>query len=171
MYPHERSLVKNLKDKPFALIGVNSDPKDRVKAAIKRENISWRSFWDGGRTGGPIASNYQVRGWPTIYMIDHEGIIRYKKPRGRAIDQAIEDLLAKVDGSTGGAVGSTVGGPVAKMREFVDSTGQFKIRAKFVKFQGGKAFLEKEGGEVISLSMTKLSTQDQRYIRDLLKNK
>ena len=25
MYPHERSLVKRLKDKPFALIGVNSD--------------------------------------------------------------------------------------------------------------------------------------------------
>ena len=25
MYPHERSLVKKLKDQPFALIGVNSD--------------------------------------------------------------------------------------------------------------------------------------------------
>ena len=170
MYPHERSLVKDLKGKPFALIGVNSDSKARVKDAIKRENITWRSFWDGGRTGGPIASKYQVRGWPTVYMIDHEGIIRYKKPRGPAIDQAIEDLLAKVDGSTGGAVGSTVGGPVAKMREFVDSTGQFKIRAKFVRFQGGKAFLEKEGGEVIGVSMNKLSKMDQRYIRDLLKN-
>ena len=140
-------------------------------AALKRENITWRSFWDGGRTGGPIASKYQVRSWPTVYMIDHQGIIRYKKPRGPAIDQAISDLLAKVDGSTGVAVGSTVGGPVAKMREFVDSTGQFKIRAKFVKFQGGKAFLEKEGGEVIGLSMNKLSSEDQRYIRDLLKNK
>ena len=30
MYPHERSLVKTLADKPFALIGVNSDAdKDR----------------------------------------------------------------------------------------------------------------------------------------------
>ena len=171
MYPHERSLVKNLKGKPFALIGVNSDPKDKVKAALKRENITWRSFWDGGRTGGPIASKYQVRGWPTVYMIDHQGIIRYKNPRGPAIDTAIKDLLAKVDGSTGGAVGSTVGGPVAKMREFVDSTGQFKIRAKFVGFKSGKAFLEKEGGEVIGLSMTKLSAADQRYIRELLRNK
>ncbi len=25
MYPHERSLVKRLKDQPFALLGVNSD--------------------------------------------------------------------------------------------------------------------------------------------------
>ena len=115
MYPHERSLVKSLKDKPFALIGVNSDPKDRVQAAIKRENITWRSFWDGGRTGGPIATRYQVRGWPTIYMIDHEGIIRYKKPSGPVIDQAIGVLLAKVDGSTVDAVSSTIGGLVAKM--------------------------------------------------------
>ena len=171
MYPHERSLVKNLKGQPFALIGVNSDPKAKVKAALKRENITWRSFWDGGRTGGPIARTYQVRGWPTVYMIDHQGIIRYKKPRGPAIDQAIEDLLAKVDGSTGVAGGSSVGAPVARIREFVDSTGQFKIRAKFVDFQGGKAFLEKEGGEVIGISMIKLSTADQKYIRDLLKNK
>ena len=125
MYPYARSLVKSLKDKPFALIGVNSDPKDRVQAAIKRENITWRSFWDGGRTGGPIATRYQVRGWPTIYMIDHEGIIRYKKPRGPAIDQAIGVLLAKVDGSTVDAVSSTIGGLVAKMREFVDRTGQY----------------------------------------------
>ena len=171
MYPHERSLVKNLKGQPFALIGVNSDPKAKVKAALKRENITWRSFWDGGRTGGPIATTYQVRGWPTVYMIDHQGIIRYKKPRGPAIDQAIEDLLAKVDGSTGVAGGSSVGAPLARIREFVDSTGKFKIRAKFVDFKGGKAFLEREGGEVIGISMAKLSAADQKYIRDLLKNK
>ena len=56
MYPHERSLVQRLQDKPFALIGVNSDPKERVRAALERENITWRSFWDGGSTGGPIAA-------------------------------------------------------------------------------------------------------------------
>ena len=30
MYPHERSLVKRVEVKPFALIGVNSD-EDRAK--------------------------------------------------------------------------------------------------------------------------------------------
>ena len=30
MYPHERSLVEKLKDKPFVILGVNSD-KDREK--------------------------------------------------------------------------------------------------------------------------------------------
>ena len=32
MYPHERSLVKTLEDKPFALLGVNSDPKETTQA-------------------------------------------------------------------------------------------------------------------------------------------
>ena len=33
MYPHERSLVIEMKDKPFALIGVNSDSLERAKKA------------------------------------------------------------------------------------------------------------------------------------------
>ena len=96
MYPHERSLVARMKDQPFVLLGVNSDSKDQVKAALERENITWRSFWDGGNTGGPIASQYQVRSWPTIYVIDHQGVIRYKNVRGTELDQAVEELVAKV---------------------------------------------------------------------------
>ena len=96
MYPHERSLAARMKDQPFVLLGVNSDSKDQVKAALQRENITWRSFWDGGNTGGPIASQYQVRSWPTIYVIDHQGVIRYKNVRGKELDQAVEELVAKV---------------------------------------------------------------------------
>ena len=43
MYPHERSLVKRLEGKPFALIGINSDPKERLRRVMKKENITWRS--------------------------------------------------------------------------------------------------------------------------------
>jgi peroxiredoxin len=105
MYPHERSLVAKLKGKPFALIGINSDSKDKVRAALKRENITWRSFWDGGDTNGPIATQYGVRSWPTIYILDHEGIIRYKGVRGNAMDGAVEDLLGKV--SAGNVIHAT----------------------------------------------------------------
>jgi HEAT repeat protein len=93
MYPHERSLVERLANQPFALIGVNSDPKDNVKAALERENISWRSFWDGGNTRGPIASAWNIRGWPTIYVIDDRGVIRYKNVRGEKMDEAVDELL------------------------------------------------------------------------------
>ena len=101
MYPHERSLVKRLADKPFALIGINSDrDKDKLKARMKEENITWRSFWNGPLgTGGPISKAWNVRGWPTIYVLDHKGVIRYKNVRGEKMDEAVDTLLAELEKS------------------------------------------------------------------------
>ena len=101
MYPHERSLVKRLKDEPFALIGVNSDPKETLQQVIKEKDISWRSFWDGGATSGPIATRWNVTGWPTIYVLDHKGVIRYKNVRGEAMEEAVDTLLAEIEGGSG----------------------------------------------------------------------
>lgn len=98
MFPHERSLVKRLEGKPFALIGVNSDPdkKDCLEKNVKQE-ITWRSFWNGpSGTQGPISAEWNVTGWPTLYAIDHKGVIRHKSvgsPGGEAIDKWIEDLI------------------------------------------------------------------------------
>ena len=97
MYPHERSLVKRLSDKPFALIGVNSDKdKDQLRKRMEEEQITWRSFWNGPKgTGGPISTAWNVRGWPTIYVLDPKGIIRYKGPREKKLDEAVDTLLAE----------------------------------------------------------------------------
>ncbi len=94
MYPHERSLVKKLEGKPFALLGVNSDKNlDTLHEAMARERITWRSWWDGGSTSGPIATVYGVESWPTTYVLDHKGVIRYKDVRGEAMEKAVETLL------------------------------------------------------------------------------
>jgi AhpC/TSA family len=95
MYPHERSLVKNLQNRSFALIGVNSDKdRDALKAAMEEEKITWRSFFDGS-TSGPIAKQWGIQGWPTLYLLDHRGVIRQKfvGPPGEKLDAAIVVLL------------------------------------------------------------------------------
>jgi hypothetical protein len=93
MYPHERSLVKRLESKPFALLGINSDPnKDELKQAMEKEQITWRSWWDV-TTAGPIATKWNIHGWPTIYVLDAKGVIRYKNVRGEAMDKAVDELL------------------------------------------------------------------------------
>jgi hypothetical protein len=97
MYPHERSLVKRLKDKPFALLGINSDrDREKIQETCKEKNISWRSFWNGGSTQGPISSAWNVRGWPTIYVLDAKGVIRFKNTRGKSLDKAVDELLAEL---------------------------------------------------------------------------
>ncbi len=98
MYPHERSLVEKLKDKPFAIIGVNSDRDlEKLQPILKKENITWRSFWNGPKgTGGPISKKWNVSGWPTTYLIDAKGVIRYKQLRGESVDHAVDELLAEM---------------------------------------------------------------------------
>jgi hypothetical protein len=99
MYPHERSLVKRLAGKPFALLGINSDPsKDDLKRIMAKENITWRSWWDGGNTEGPIATKWNVNGWPTIYVLDAKGVIRYKNVREKDLDEAVDTLLKEMGG-------------------------------------------------------------------------
>ena len=97
MIPHERSLVKQLSDKPFALIGVNSDGEiEDARKAVEELKINWRSFWNGENgTFGPIAVKWNIDSWPTTYLIDAKGIIRYKDARGEDLDKAIEKLMAE----------------------------------------------------------------------------
>ncbi len=98
MYPHERSLVKRLADAPFALIGVNSDADlEALRPRLQAESITWRSFWNGPEgTAGPISTRWNVQGWPTIYVLDAKGVIRFKDVRGEAMDAAVDQLLAEL---------------------------------------------------------------------------
>jgi Thioredoxin-like len=103
MYPHERSLVKKLESKPFALIGVNSDrDREALKPTLAKEQITWRSFWNGaGGTQGPISSAWSVNGWPTLYLIDAKGVIRRQwvgSPPAAQLDSEIDALLKEVEG-------------------------------------------------------------------------
>ncbi len=98
MYPHERSLVKRLENKPFVLLGINSDhDRAELKKAMAKEQITWRSWWDGGGTFGPIASKWNVTGWPTIYVLDAKGVIRYRDVRGKDMDEAVDKLLLEME--------------------------------------------------------------------------
>jgi len=97
LIPHERSLVKQLKGKPFTLIGINSDKEVEVaRKAVEKLEINWRSFWNGEKgTFGPISTKWNVDSWPKTYLIDAKGIIRYKDLKGEELDEAIEKLMAE----------------------------------------------------------------------------
>ena len=88
--------MKSYKGKPFAIVGVNSDPTaEFLRSVMIEKDLPWTSFFDGGGTGGPIATKWSVRGWPTVFVIDHKGIIRQK---GRAdLDGLIETLVREAD--------------------------------------------------------------------------
>ena len=102
MYPDERSLVKKMEDKPFALLGINSDEdKDALKKVMEKEKITWRSWWNGpDGTGGPLSKAWNVSGWPTTYVLDAKGVIRFKGLRGDQLDGAVDGLVKELGDKT-----------------------------------------------------------------------
>ena len=103
MLPHEKSLVKRLEAAPFALLGINSDGEaQEVREMLAEQEIAWRQAIDGS-TDGPLATRWNVSGWPTIYILDHEGRIRFKDLRDEQMEQAVLELLAELEaGRRGG---------------------------------------------------------------------
>ena len=54
----------------------------------------------GGSTGGPISTQWNVRGWPTLYVLDGKGVIRHKyvgSPGGETLDKVIDELLEEME--------------------------------------------------------------------------
>ncbi len=90
--------MKTQREKPFALIGVNtneSEPK-KLKAVMDREKLNWRSFVVHETT----LEQWNAPGTPMYYVIDHTGVIRYKwfgYPGEKAIDTALEKLIREAE--------------------------------------------------------------------------
>jgi len=96
MIPHEKALVKRLEKEPFALIGINSDGSvEKLREILKTREINWRQAVDES-TEGPLATRWNVSGWPTIYVIDAKGVIRYRDVREAQMDEAVDALLAEL---------------------------------------------------------------------------
>jgi thiol-disulfide isomerase/thioredoxin len=92
MIPHQRGLVKRLEGKPFALVSISvDDNKEKVSAFLKKTPMPWTHWWNGPRQG--LVVDWDVTSYPTIYVLDHKGVIRYKGVRDRQMDAAVDRLL------------------------------------------------------------------------------
>lgn len=92
MYPHERQLVKDYKDRPFVLLGVNCDKsKDTLRQLLANQTVTWRCAWDP--EGTKFGQDWQLEGFPALFLLDHQGVIREifsGKPDEKKLDEAIK---------------------------------------------------------------------------------
>lgn len=98
MIPHEREMVKKLEGKPFLLVSVSADDqKETLTKFLEKEPMPWTHWWDNG-TDNPVLKKYRVRAFPTLYLIDHTGVIRQKwvgSPGNDKLDKAVEELVTE----------------------------------------------------------------------------
>ena len=104
-YPYHRFVLENYGDRPIVLLGINSDAElETARQAKIDENLPYRTWWDGHSqpdadvvaAEGPIATAWNVTGWPTIYILDEEGVIRYVSRRGGSFIAALDELYTEM---------------------------------------------------------------------------
>ncbi len=85
--------MKQLAEKPFALLGVHGFDyaPEKLREVMAKEKLDWRSL-----SSRALATKWSARGTPTYYVIDPDGVIRFKwvgYPGAKPIDTALKDLI------------------------------------------------------------------------------
>jgi peroxiredoxin len=94
--PHLRALTATHFRRPFTVFGVNSgDTMDQAAKAVKEEKMTWPILFDGEH--GPVVQKWNVTGFPTIYIIDAAGVIRFKHAIDEEPDAVIERLVREAE--------------------------------------------------------------------------
>ncbi|MFL5330375.1 MAG: redoxin domain-containing protein [Gemmataceae bacterium] len=96
MIPHEREMVEKLKDKPFVLISVSGDDERKTLTDFLEKNkMPWTHWWNGPEAG--IMDDWDIDHFPSVFVIDAKGVIRFKEVRGPELEEAVEKLLKEID--------------------------------------------------------------------------
>ena len=91
--PHLKEYYEQLKGKDVAFLSVSIDAKkEQWEKAMKEENMPWDQA-TVPNAGKEVMELYQFSGIPFILVIDKEGNIYKKNLRGKAVLEAVQDVL------------------------------------------------------------------------------
>ncbi|MCG8623875.1 MAG: TlpA family protein disulfide reductase, partial [Proteobacteria bacterium] len=89
--PKIKKTYQTYKDQKFQIIGISLDrSREPLDAYIGKEGIAWVNYWDEDRS---LRTLYGVRGIPTAFLIDGEGVIRKASLGGFDVETAVAELV------------------------------------------------------------------------------
>ena len=89
--PNVKRTYEKYKDQKFQIIGISLDEsKTPLETYIKKEGLAWDHYWDQNQK---IMTQYGVRGIPSTFLIDGEGVIRKTNLRGHLLETAVAELV------------------------------------------------------------------------------
>ncbi|MCK4538131.1 MAG: redoxin domain-containing protein [Candidatus Krumholzibacteria bacterium] len=94
--PHVKKVYEKYNPKGFEIIGISmDDSKVKLDEYIKNESIKWRQVFDGKGWKSELGQKYAIASIPTTFLLDREGVIRYKNLRGDDLEKAVKELTGK----------------------------------------------------------------------------
>ena len=84
------AMARKFQGRPLAIIGVNNDPEDKLRALQADGTVTWPNFSDPENL---LAKEYRVGSWPLVYVLDGERKIHYAGAPGSFAELTAEALL------------------------------------------------------------------------------
>ncbi|MHC5002286.1 MAG: TlpA family protein disulfide reductase [Planctomycetota bacterium] len=105
--PHLKELETKYAHRGLRIVGVLCDHElDTAERYLREHGYGWPQFADPslrpGRNTHPIASRYAVGGYPTLWIIDRNGILREEADREKLEEQVLR-YLDEAPGAAGGS--------------------------------------------------------------------
>ncbi len=102
LFPHEKELVEKFREQPFVFVGADAEREpgeiEIAKKLQTKNQLTWRSF-NLGDPEGPIPLQWGVHSYPTTFLIDAQGIVRYRieGPQPQVVERGINQLLREME--------------------------------------------------------------------------
>ncbi|MFO0813168.1 MAG: protein kinase [Gemmatales bacterium] len=99
MLPKQRELYEKYKNRPFALLGVNTDRPDELADMIVKTPVPWRNVRNV-QPGGKLTTEMGVKVSPTLVLIDNQqNIFRIWEgtPPPGELEEVIESLVKRTE--------------------------------------------------------------------------
>ncbi len=94
--PNVKNVYGKYHEKGFEIIGISLDnTMAKFKGYLQSEQMPWPQIFDGKGWQGELGNLYAVSVIPSTYLLDREGIIRYKNVRGGDLEKAVKVLIEK----------------------------------------------------------------------------
>lgn len=142
--PHEKELLERFGAERFAVVGVNADEDPgSAREAVAEHGVPWRSFRVRKDDGTSIADDWHIAGYPTLYLIDAEGVIAgtwLGMPPRIELESAIGSLIGDPGRRAVSPPGATASGEVATGDGRVPAGGPVRVVADT---PGATGFIEK----------------------------
>lgn len=90
--PNLKELYKKTDRSKFEIVGIVGDsPSDALKEIIKNDSITWTQILS--TDSNKIKEEFGVRGYPTTFLLNPEGIIIAKNIRGKELEEKVLRVL------------------------------------------------------------------------------
>lgn len=93
--PQLLELYRKYRAAGFEIIGLSLDTSEReLRAVLSERGVGWPVGFEGKSWDNSLAQLYRVYQIPTSYLLDRDGIIRYRDLHGAELEEKVGELLA-----------------------------------------------------------------------------